>query len=65
MNAALDDRTTLVQARGGSTARRVLAGALMPLATVLVVVAGLRVPPAGGISSLQAVAFGLVLVGAL
>ncbi len=65
MNAALNDRATVVQARAGSTARRLLAGALMPLATVVVVIAGLRTQAPGGIPSAQAVAFGLVLVGAL
>ena len=44
--------------RGGS-----LAGVLVPLITVAIAVVGLRVP--GGLPALQAVAFGLVIVGAV
>ncbi len=50
---------------GGGTARRVLAGVLMPVVTAVIVVVGLRTSTPAGIPAVQAVAFGLVLVGAL
>jgi hypothetical protein len=62
-NAAVDDQAATAPPRGGSTARRLLAGILIPLLAVAIVAVGLRT--AGGISDLQAVAFGLVLIGAL
>ena len=66
MNAAIDDdAAAVVPPRGGSTARRVLAGAVMPAITAAIVVVGLRTAVPGGIPALQAVAFGLVLVGAM
>jgi signal transduction histidine kinase len=65
MNATIDDRATVAPPQGTSTARRVLAGVLVPVITVAVAVVGLRVSARGGIPALQAVAFGLVLVGAV
>ncbi len=62
-NAAVGDQAIAVPPAGGGMARRLLAGALIPLVTVVIVVVGLRAP--GPLSALQAVAFGLVLVGAL
>jgi signal transduction histidine kinase len=61
-NAAVGGQAAAAAPRGGSTARRLLAGVLIPLVTVAIVVAGLRT--AGGIPVLQAVTFGLVLIGA-
>ena len=61
-NAAVGDQATAAPA-GGSMARRLLAGALIPLVAVVVAVIGLRTP--GPLSALQAVAFGLAGVGAL
>jgi signal transduction histidine kinase len=46
-----------------STARRLLAGVLIPLVTVVVAVVGLRAP--GRLPATAAVAFGLVLLGAM
>lgn len=65
MNATIDDRATMAPPQGGSTARRVLAGVLVPAITVAVAVVGLRASAPGGLPAVQAVAFGLVLVGAL
>lgn len=65
MNAALDDRPVVVPPPGGSAARRVLAGMLLPVITAAIAVAGLRVAVNAAFPALQAVAFGLVLVGAL
>jgi len=65
MNAALHDRPAAAPPRGGSTARRVLAGALMPVSTAALAVIGLRASVHASLPALQAVAFSLVLVGAL
>src|SRR5260370_25597486 len=65
MNATIDDRATVAPPQGGSTARRVLPGVLVPVITVAIAVVGLRASAPGGIPALQAVAFGLVLVGAV
>src|ERR1700730_11575464 len=65
MNATIDERATVAPPQGGSTARRVLAGVLVPVITVAIAVVGLRASAPGGIPALQAVAFGLVLVGAV
>ena len=62
-NAAVDDQATVAPPRGGSTARRLLAGVLIPLATVVIAALGLRTP--GPLPAVQAVAFGLVGVGAV
>ena len=62
-NAAVDDQAAVAPPRGGSTARRLLAGVLIPLATVVIAVLGLRTP--GPLPAVQAVAFGLVGVGAV
>jgi signal transduction histidine kinase len=61
-NAAVDDPAAAAAPRGGSAPRRLLAGVLIPVVTVVIVVVGLRT--AGGIPGVQAVAFGLVLIGA-
>jgi signal transduction histidine kinase len=65
MNTALDDRPIVVPPHGGSAARRVVAGMLLPVITAAIAVIGLRVPVNAAFPALQAVAFGLVLVGAL
>src|SRR5260370_19668418 len=65
MNATIDDRATVAPPQGASTARRVLAGVLVPLITIAIAVVGLRASVPGGFPALQAVAFGLVLVGAV
>ena len=65
MNAAIDHDVTAAAPPRGGTARRVLAGVVMPAVTAVIAVAGLRTSTPGGIPALQAVAFGLVLVGAL
>ena len=52
-------------APGGTTSRRLLTGMLVPGAVVILVVLALRIPVPGGISDLQAVAFGLVLTAAI
>jgi signal transduction histidine kinase len=62
-NAAVGDQAAVAPPQGGSIARRILAGVLIPLATVAIAAAGLRTP--GPLAAVQAVAFGLVLVGAL
>jgi signal transduction histidine kinase len=62
-NGARDGQVTTAAPRGGSTARRFLAGVLIPLATVAVAAVGLRTP--GPVPALQGVAFGLVLLGAV
>jgi signal transduction histidine kinase len=65
MSAAHDDPAAAIPPRGSSTARRMVAGLLLPLVTAAIAVVGLRVPAPGGISDLQAVAFGLILTGAV
>ena len=62
-NAAVGDHAAAAPPRGSSTARRLVAGVLVPLATIVIVVLGLRT--AGPLPAVQAVAFGLVVVGAL
>ena len=62
-NAAVGDQAAVTPPRGGSTARRLLAGVLIPLASVVIAVLGLRTP--GPFPAVQAVAFGLVGVGAV
>src|ERR1700729_2202760 len=62
-NAAVGDHAATAPPWGGSTARRLVAGVLGPLVTMVIVVLGLR--PAGRLPAPQAVAFALVLVGAL
>jgi signal transduction histidine kinase len=57
------DQAAAAPARDSSPARRLLAGVLLPLLTLAAAVAGLRAP--GPLPAPQAVAFGLVLVGAL
>jgi signal transduction histidine kinase len=64
-NATAGDQAPMVPPGSSSTARRILAGAGVPVITVAVAVYGLRAPVPGGISALQAVTFGLVLVGAV
>jgi signal transduction histidine kinase len=63
-NTAVNDPPATATSPGGSAARRLLAGVLVPVLTVAIVVIGLRAP-AGGLPTLQAVAFGLVVVGAV
>ena len=46
-------------------ARRLVAGALLPLTAVALAVAGLLIPVPGGISALAAVTAGLVIAWAL
>jgi signal transduction histidine kinase len=65
MNAASRDRQAAAPPRGGGTARRVLAGAAMPVGTAALTVTGLRASVHAGLPALQVVAFSLVLVGAL
>src|ERR1700729_930877 len=62
-NAAVGDHAATAPPWGGSTARRLVAGVLGPLVTIVIVVLGLRT--AGRLPAVQAVGFGLVLVGAL
>ena len=62
-NAAVDDQAAVMPASNSSPARRLLAGVLIPLITVVVVVIGLRKP--GPLPAVQAVAFGLVILAAL
>src|ERR1700683_3617969 len=62
-NAAVGDHAATAPPSGGSTARRLVAGLLVPLVTIVIVVLGLRA--AGRLPAVQAVVFGLVLVGAL
>ena len=62
-NAAVDDQAAVMPASNSSPARRLLAGVLIPLITVVIVVVGLREP--GALPAVQAVAFGLVIVGAV
>ena len=57
-NAAVGDHATTAPPAGGSTARRLVAGVLVPLVTIVIVVLGLRT--AGPLPAVQAVAFGLV-----
>ncbi len=63
MNTSVNDPATTVPSPGGSAARRILAGVLVPVITVVIAVIGLRAP--AGLPALQAVAFGLVIVGAV
>ena len=65
MNVTVDEPVVTAPAPGGSAARRILAGLVLPAATVAVVVVGIRTPVPGGISALLAVAFSLVLLGAV
>jgi signal transduction histidine kinase len=65
MNAAVSDPAAAVPPRGGSAARRVLTGMLLPVITAAIAVVGFRVPVPARLPALQAVAFGLVLAGAL
>jgi signal transduction histidine kinase len=65
MNVTVDEPVITARPPGGSTARRIVAGLAVPVLTVAVVVAGIRTPAPGGISPLLAVAFGLVLLGAV
>jgi signal transduction histidine kinase len=62
-NAAVGDHAATAPPRGSSAARRLVAGVLVPLITIVIVVLGLRT--AGPLPAVQAVAFGLVVVGAL
>ena len=62
-NATVDNQAAVRPARGSTPARKLLAGVLIPLVTLVVVVVGLRTP--GAFPAVQAVAFGLVIVGAL
>ena len=62
-NATVDNQAAVLPARGSTPARKLLAGVLIPLVTLVVVVVGLRTP--GAFPAVQAVAFGLVIVGAL
>jgi signal transduction histidine kinase len=62
-NTAVTDPPVTASSPGGSAARRLLAGVLVPVITVAIAVIGLRTP--GGLPALQAVAFGLVIVGAV
>src|SRR5258706_14419226 len=63
--AAAGVRPAVPPPLGGSRTQRVLAGVLVPVLTIVIVVIGLRVPGRSGLLALQAVAFGLVVVGAL
>ncbi len=63
-NTAVKDPPVTAASPGGSAARRLLAGVLVPVLTVAIVVIGLRAS-AGALPALQAVAFGLVVVGAV
>ena len=65
MDTALDDRPVTAPPRGGSAARRVVAGMLLPVITAALAVTGLRVAGNGTLAAQQAVAFGLVLAGAV
>jgi signal transduction histidine kinase len=65
MNTALDNRPIVVPPRGGSATRRVVAGMLLPVSTAAIAVTGLRAGVHTALPALQAVAFGLVLLGAL
>src|SRR5580698_3749962 len=62
-NPAVGDHAATAPPRGSSAARRLVAGVLVPLITIVIVVLGLRT--AGPLPAVQAVAFGLVVVGAL
>jgi signal transduction histidine kinase len=62
-NTAAGDQAAAAPVRDSSPARRLLAGVLLPLLTLAAAVAGLRAT--GPVPAPQAVAFGLVLVGAL
>jgi signal transduction histidine kinase len=65
MNAIVDISADVVPPRRGSTGRRMVAGMVLPALAAVIAVIGLRVPASATLPSLQAVAFGLVLVGAL
>jgi signal transduction histidine kinase len=65
VNVTVDEPVVTAPAPGGSAVRRILAGVLLPAATVAVVVVGIRAPVPGGVSPLLGVAFGLVLLGAV
>jgi signal transduction histidine kinase len=66
MNATVNDQAApTAAAPGGSAARRILAGLLVPVATIAIAAIGLRTRVPGGIGSLLAVAFALVVVGAV
>ena len=62
-NPAVGDHAATAPPRGSSAARRLVAGVLVPLITIVIVALGLRT--AGPLPAVQAVAFGLVVVGAL
>ena len=65
MTAAAGVHPAVLPPLGGSRTQRMLAGVLVPVLTIVIVVIGLRVPGRSGLPALQAVAFGLVVVGAL
>src|ERR1700689_71625 len=62
-NAAVGDHAATAPPWGGSTGRRLVAGVLVPVVPIVIVVLGLRA--AGPLPAVQAVAFGLAIVGAL
>jgi signal transduction histidine kinase len=62
-NTAVGDQPAVAPSQGSSAARRLLAGVLIPLVTVAIAVVGLRTQ--GPFAAVQAVAFGLVCIGAV
>jgi signal transduction histidine kinase len=65
MNGTLHDPAVVVAPQAETALRRTVTGIVGPAATLAVVLAGLRAPVPGGMSAVQAVAFGLVLAAAL
>jgi signal transduction histidine kinase len=63
--AALKDRLAVLPPGGGGTGRHLLAGLLLPVVTAAMVVVGLQIPVRSGLPAPQAVAFSLVLLGAV
>jgi signal transduction histidine kinase len=64
-SAAVSEPAKVPARPGGSSTRRVVAGIVLPVTAAVIAVAGLRVPAGSALTDLQAVVFGLVLVGAL
>jgi signal transduction histidine kinase len=65
MSTALEDRPVVIPARGGGTARRVVAGLILPVITVGIAVVGLQGPVPASLPGVLAVTFCLILIGAL
>jgi signal transduction histidine kinase len=65
MNSILGGPSAVIPAAGGAAARRLVAGLLLPAATIALAVAAVTVPAPGGLPAVRAVVAGLVVAWAL